>query len=270
MTLPSGGFEDAPARVSDQLAALGPFFAAATHDPHATADAPWREMRELLDDPGVLAGRVHTARAYLAAGTGQEPGAVELRVAASVTHLGLAARILSPLLALAVLHGRTKPISLRDLRWQPTVPSTFPLSIAGLGELAAHRTADLQPAILADALAEGIVRTIAADLCAAGRPFAVSERVLWGNIASALNGACSALSTARPDLAPVIHGVAAHLLAHPVLADTSQTSLDGRFQRRSCCLIYRAAPNRDGMVCGDCVLLGRQRTPQARSREYDT
>ena len=266
MTLPPSKSEQAPARVSDQLTALGPFFAADTHEPNTPALAPWREMRELLDEPALLADRVQAARAYLAAGSGQDPDAVELRVAASVTHLGLAARTLSPLLALAVLHGRTAPVGLSDLRWQPTMPSTFPLSIAGLDDARGGSGTDPAAETIAEALARGAIRTVAADLCAAARRFGVSDRVLWGNIASALNGARTTLSAARPDRAPGIQAAVTGLLSHSVLADTSQTSIDGRFQRRSCCLIYRATPRRDGMVCGDCVLLGARGTSAAPLR----
>jgi hypothetical protein len=253
-----------------QLAALGPFFAVDTHDPCTSPDAPWRGMGELLDDPAVLADRVQTSRAYLAAANGQSVEAVELRVAASVTHLGMAARILSPLFALAVLHGWTRPTGLRDLRWQPEPPSTFPLSIAGFGDGSADAP-DPDPDVLAHALAEGVIATAAAELCACARRLGVSEQVLRGNIASALNGACTTLSSAQPRHAPRIRTVLSQLLRHPVLGGTTQTNpIDDRFQRRSCCLIYRAAPDRDGMVCGDCVLIGTRRTSPSNVRARDS
>ncbi len=252
-----------PQSVSERLTGLGPFFAADGHDPHSTPVAPWRSMVDLLDDPAVLAARVDTSRAYLAAASGQQPDDVELRVAASITHLGLAARALSPLYAAAVLFGPIRPISLRDLRWQPTVPSTFPLSIAGLDQLTDGRAASAGTRASASAdtvarsLAAGALETVAAELCAVTEPFGLSERVLWGNIASAVNGARTALSSASPHHAPRARAVVDALLRQPVLAATWQTSLDDRFQRRSCCLIYRAAPDRDGQLCGDCILLGR-------------
>jgi hypothetical protein len=263
----TGEMEDAHvrARLGDRLTALGPFFAADTHASHTPPTAPWRNMAGLLDDPAVLAGRVHTARASLAAGSGQDSEAVELRVAASVVHLGLAARVLSPLLALAVLHGRTAPVSLRDLRWQPEAPGVFPLSIADLDDmpqaLGATTTTAMttNPEALVDAFARNSVRTIADELCSTTRALGVSEHVLRGNITSALVGACGVLGTARPDERPRVQAALACLLSHPVLVGTTQTSLDGRFQRRSCCLIYRAAPGRNGMICGDCVLLGTRR-----------
>jgi FhuF 2Fe-2S C-terminal domain len=254
---PSGGSSHAapdpattPVSVSSELTALGPFFAADAHDPHTTPVSPWRPMSELVEDPAVLTTRVETSRAYLAAASGQDSSAVELRVAASITHLGLVARTLSPLFALAVLYGHSRPVGLHDLRWQPTVPSTFPLSIAGLDDTVAGPVS---------ATPDADIDALAADLCAAVRPFGLSEHVLWGNVASALNGACTALSTAAPAHAPRARAVLAAVLHHRVLAGTAQTSLDGRFQRRSCCLIYRAAPGRAGMVCGDCILLGTRR-----------
>ena len=267
----TGGMEDAHVRatVRDRLTALGPFFAADTHAPHARPAAPWRSMAGLLDDPRVLADRVHAARASLAAGSGQDAEAVELRVAASVTHLGLAARVLSPLLALTVLRGGTVAIGLRDLHWQPTGRSIFPLSIPAADNTSAYASASpgacadaavaAAPEALADAFALNALRTIADDLHAATRPFGVSGQVLRGNIASALAGACTTLSRALPDQRHLIGAVLSALLSHPVLVGTAQTSLDGRFQRRSCCLIYRAAPDRNGMICGDCVLLGTRR-----------
>jgi FhuF-like iron-sulfur protein len=252
-----------------QLTALGPFFAADTHDPRAEPGPPWRAMGELIDDPAVLAERVETSRAYLAAANGRPREAVELRVAASVTHLGMAARILSPLFALAVLHGRTRPAGLRDLRWQPVPPSTFPLSIAGLDDEPAvpEPATEPEPDVIARALAEGVVGNVAAELCAVNGRFGVSERVLWGNIASALHGACTTLSAARPRRAPRIQAILNSLLYTSGLDGTTRTNpIDDRFQRRSCCLIYRAAPNRDGAVCGDCVLIGTRRTARTRSR----
>jgi len=259
VTSPSGETA-APAAASEQLAALGPFFAAGTHRPDVAPTAPWRPMSELAEDPAILTDRVHAARALLAAGGGQDVEAVELRVAASVIHLGLVARVVSPLLALAVLQGRTSPIALHDLRWQPTSGSTFPLSIADTVLVdrpeAEVSTPHTTPEDLAHALAVGPIEHVVTELCDAFRPFGVSPRVLWGNVASALNGACRILATARPDHAPRIRVVLNALLREPFLADTWQTSFDDRFQRRSCCLIYRAAPDRAGPLCGDCVLIG--------------
>lgn len=200
-------------------------------------------MGELLDDPGALQARVAAVRTYLAGAGGVTPESIELRVAASVTHLGLSARTLSPVFALAVLGppGATAPgLSLRDLRWQPTVGSMFALSMPES----------------ASGSEQFVVDPLARELCAIMRPFGVSERVLRGNIASALNGARVALSSAEPELAPAARAVLGRVLAEPLLAGTARIAADGRFRRRSCCLIYRAAPDRRGPLCGDCVLAG--------------
>jgi ferric iron reductase protein FhuF len=243
--------------VRDQLAALGPFFAAETHDPDSALIAPWRAMSELAVDHAILADRVHAARVLLASGGDQAVEAVELRVAASVVQLGLVARIASPLLALGVLQGRTTPVALPDLRWQPEPGSTFPLSIARSEARARDSSAGAAPEALAHALGKALIDHVIAELCEAFRPFGVSPRVLWGNVASALNGACTVLAAARPEHAPRVRAVLNELLRHPSLAGTAQTGPSGRFQRRSCCLIYRAAPGRAGALCGDCVLIGR-------------
>ena len=80
--------------MSDDLAGFGPFFAVVRHqDPPA---APWRPMAELIDDPEALTARVRKVRSALM-GNG-EP---EIRVAASVAHLGLVARLIAPMIGTA-------------------------------------------------------------------------------------------------------------------------------------------------------------------------
>ena len=69
---------------------FGPFFAVARHQVSPTP--PWRPMSELIDDPDALTARVHKVRSALM-GNG-EP---EIRVAASVAHLGLVARLIAPM-----------------------------------------------------------------------------------------------------------------------------------------------------------------------------
>lgn len=275
----SGG--SAPTSISEQLAALGPYFAADSHDPSAAARDPWRPMSELLDDPNVLSGRVDTVRTYLAAagGTDRSADSIELRVAASMTHLGLAARALSPLFALNVMGRRPFPcpIGIRDLRWQPTLGSMFPLSIPDLDldpepepgperEPGPELGRPDRPASTSSSAAMDLA-PLAAELCAAVEPFGVSPRVLWGNIASALNGARVALSSANPALAVGAASEVGRLLSEPPLAGTAQARPDGGFRRLSCCLIYRAAPDHRGPLCGDCILTApprrRRRTGSA-------
>jgi hypothetical protein len=223
--------------VSAELAALGPYFAVEFHT--AEGDPAWRPMRELIESPDVLANRVAGVRSYLASGTGQEASAVELRVAASVVHLGLVARVLSPLLALAVLHQRSGPVQAADLHWQPTLGSMFPLSV--------HAKA-LDPD---EKFALG---GIVSELDTAIARFGVNEHILRGNTASALAGAGKMLTAARPDLRGDIRALINQLLNGPHLAGSGTYEPAGTFRRRSCCLIYRAAPDPGTALCGDCAL----------------
>jgi hypothetical protein len=258
--------------VSAWLASLGAYFAADSHDPRQEPPpAPWRTMGELLDEPGVLSGRVDAVRSHLASaggGSSRAPESVELRVAASVTHQGLAARTLSPLFALAVTGlRRAAPIGLRELRWQPTPGSMFALSIPGLDQ--ARQPPNQGTGLHLEHLEHlehlqhpdrpEYLEPLMVELCDAMRPFRVSPQVLRGNVASALNGARIALGTAEPGLAAGARAELDRLLGGSLLAGTSRTAPGGRFQRRNCCLIYRAATDRRGPVCGDCVLIGRRR-----------
>ncbi|HEX4722191.1 MAG TPA: hypothetical protein VH333_06720 [Pseudonocardiaceae bacterium] len=229
-----------PAPWLSDVGDLGPFFAVHTHDAGAVASSPWRSMRELVDSPDVLAERVSAVRSHLAGGGGRPSE----RVAASVAHLGLVARLASPAIGLAVHSGRWIGTDLADLWWQPTLGGAFPLSIG---------VAEVSGPVLGGAVVE---------LTRAVRGFSVSERVLWGNVASAINGAGAVIRAGRPALAARADAVVARLLALPPLRHTSTRRPDGRFQRLSCCLIYQASPTRGrDNVCGDCVLAPVQRRP---------
>jgi hypothetical protein len=83
---------------------------------------------------------------------------------------------------------------------------------------------------------------------------AVSPQVLWGNVASAANGAAAMIVAARPDLAAAAAGAAAAVLRYPALAGTYRGNPGAAFRRRNCCLIYRLSPPGLARYCGDCVL----------------
>jgi hypothetical protein len=215
------------------LNGLGPFFAVHAHPAGATPAAPWRPLRELLDEPTILAERIAAIQSYLAAGGGQPSP----RVAASVTHLGLVARLVSPTIGVAAVSGEFPAIDLADVWWQPELGGTFPLS------------AHYRPDGSAAAFVDGPLRTLTAA-------FAVSNKILRGNVASAVNGAATMIAATRPDLAGRVAALADAVLATPWLRETGTRRANGRFQRRSCCLIYQAAatPTRNA-VCADCVLV---------------
>ncbi|MFI9274361.1 (2Fe-2S)-binding protein [Kitasatospora sp. NPDC052896] len=215
--------------VLGEVNALGGFFAVGTGEPPAAA----RPLRELYaTGPGTaLARRVATVAGRL--------GTAEPRVAASVVHLGLAARLWSVTLGAAALGGVVPELRPDRTYWQ--------LPEQGLPELW------VPDPIGAPASASALHRLVVVEqltpLAAAVRAAApVSERLLWGNAASALTGASRMLP------GPTARGYARDLLTRAPLAGTLTPGL----RRRSCCLYYRL-PN--GGLCGDCVFT----TPPGRA-----
>ena len=239
----------AGARLLADLAALGPYFAVDVHRPGSPVRPPWQPLGELTGSPGALAGRIGEVRERLAVAAGCPAAAVEFRVAASIAQLGLCARLLSPALGAAAV-GRALPVDAAQARWVPALGGPFRLSLAedrlSLAEeaIAAEPGTAATAALLAGPVTQ-IVRSVEA--------MAVSPRVLWGNVASAVNGAATMIAAARPDLAGRATEAAAALLAHPDLAGTYQGHPLQGFRRRNCCLIYRLSPERPA-YCGDCVL----------------
>jgi hypothetical protein len=223
--------------MSDELAALGPFFAVDIHDHAATPPVPWQRMSELINQPDRLDHRVRAVRAALAHGARRPVTDVELRVAASVTQLGLVARLLAPAIAAATAgFGRIR-LNADDLWWQDRLGGPFPLSVT-------FGASDGDP--IAGSAVEAITAAVASR-------YSVADRVLWGNIASAVNSAAQLIARARSDLAQRAQSTADTILADPRV-EAGQLRSGPRFRRRSCCLIYRVA-NTKAAVCGDCVLL---------------
>ncbi|MGW8971243.1 (2Fe-2S)-binding protein [Streptomyces platensis] len=246
------------------LAALGPFCAFETHPEGSELSSPWRKLSELTQEGNsVLRERVASVRASLAANYGRPPEAIEQRVAASVAHLGLMARVISPALGLATLHGLpSRPLTLGDLRWGSSLSGAFRLSLpreavtpAAAGGVQ-HEQGPGSGTRPVSALAEDLLAGPVHDLVAAFAPFSVSRHILWGNVASAVNGTVTGITAAAPSLARPAHAAALTFLQHPQLRNTHTLNPhNARFTRRSCCLIYRAAPGGTGALCGDCVLL---------------
>jgi hypothetical protein len=243
------GGADLAARHAAELAQLGPYFAVSVHPPDQPLPASWRPLSTLLDSPEDLQQRIAEVRSALA--DDRPPDAVEFRVAASVTHLGVAARLISPALGAAVLLGRVPRMDPAEVYWRPVLGGPLPLSLPasafawygdqpGAGQLAS----ELRRSVL-----NGPVRALTGVTAA----LSVSPIVLQGNIASAVNAAASMIATARPDLASEAATIRRALLSAPELAGTWTSSAAG-FRRRSCCLIYRAAGPATSPVCGDCIL----------------
>jgi hypothetical protein len=245
--------------VLDDLAALGLFFAVGSHPPGGAPAPPWRPVSELTTPSRTLRDRIGGVRAALSARGGLAVGEIEPRVAASAVHLGLAARLTAPALGAAVLR---RAVDLRPggLWWQDAaggpVPLSVPLPADGGGRLAGAACGE------PEALAEDWDRLLLDELLApmttaVARLVPVSGRVLWGNVASAVNAAAAQAARQRPDLASRAWQAARRLFADPRLRG-EPCPPGPAFRRASCCLFYRLAPGNPSAVCGDCVLAGRR------------
>jgi hypothetical protein len=236
------------------LAALGPYFAVERHPAGAVVPSSWRTFEDLATDPDVVRERIGTIRHGLAAMGGLPEEAIATRVAASVAHLGMTARLISPALAVAVESGIVLDLAPAETWWQPVSGGPIPVSIR-----------PPQPAEAAPDLEKLAIR-LAADVFdgpvrALGEAFArlsVSRKILWGNVASALHGAATVLDRERPEWTVKTRTLTASLQGRAPLTGTGEMDAHGRFRRHSCCLIYRAAPGGSGPVCGDCVLAGNR------------
>jgi hypothetical protein len=231
------------------LAALGPYFEVEVYPPGDPLRPPWQPLGALTGtpaSPGALAARIGEVRDRLAAAAGCAADDVEFRVAASVAQLGLCARLLSPALGAAAA-GWALPVDTAQARWIPALGGPFRLS------LPEPASADSSPqdgiaaclSLLAGPVAQ-ITRTVEA--------MAVSPRVLWGNVASAVSGAAAMIAKARPDLAAQAAAAATAMLRFPALTGIYEGSPGAGFRRRNCCLIYRLSPPGAASYCGDCVL----------------
>lgn len=179
-------------------------------NPYFELDSPesldgWTALADFLETPAVRA-RVAATRAALGDGP--------LRAAASVEFLGLAARLVSPVLVSLIRTGTAPALALDTVWCRPVTPGPMRLAFT-----ASDRTRSLDRAVV-----EPVVMPA---LEAYASTFAVSRKVLLGNVASARNGAALQLGGGDPG-----------------------------FVRDSCCLIYRF-PGRG--LCGDCVLRTRSR-----------
>lgn len=172
--------------------------------------------------------------------------APEPRVAASIAHQALAARLWSAALGCAALYGRVPDLDPHLLHWDPTAGAPDDL---WLTEVRA-RPGDTDT--VADLVLHGHLEPLAAALRARHR---LAPGLLRGNAASALASAGRLLEqwardNSRTDAADRARELTAHLLAHPLLDRAGTLTETGPgFRRNSCCLYYRVP---GGGVCGDC------------------
>ncbi|MGJ5756467.1 ferric iron reductase FhuF-like transporter [Streptomyces puniciscabiei] len=168
----------------------------------------------------------------------------EPRVAASIAHQGLAARLWSAALGCAVRYGRLPDLDPRLLRWDPLAAAPDDLCLTELRPLPGDAAG------LAAAVLHGHLEPLTEALRTG---YGSAPGLLWGNAGSALAGAARELDRwarahGRTDLADRARALTDELFAHPLLRSTG-TRTGTAFRRRSCCLYYRVP---GGGVCGDC------------------
>ncbi|WP_294003223.1 (2Fe-2S)-binding protein [Streptomyces sp.] len=262
-------FED----LDPQLAALRPlggFFVLRTVRPAVGDCGPARTDRsttlvkayeKLTSDVyrDVLTFRVDTVSRRL--------GTAEPRVAASIAHQALAARLWSVALGCAVRYGRLPDLGPGLLHWDPGATAPDDLWLTEVRALP-DATAPAGPVTLAEAVVRVVGHGHLEPLGAALRDrYGLAAGLLRGNAGSALAGAVRELDRwARAnncaDAAARTRALADALFAHPLLSTTgTRTGL--AFRRRSCCLYYRVP---GGGVCGDCCFTQPPRSsPRAAS-----
>jgi hypothetical protein len=227
---------DVAALLAD-VAGVGPFFAVGTGP---LPGEGWAPVGALGTTGGALADRIEAVGAALG---------VRGRPAVSIAFQGLAAQVVAPLFAAVVEHGVLPGDTVASsLYWRPAGTGPWLWWTSGGPVVACPEPAALH----------ALLTTLLAPVVAAARgQVAVSERVLWGNVASSLASARRLLVAARPHTAPRAAVVARHLLATAPLAATATLrdpvppDVGWTFHRRSCCLYHRVP---GGGTCGDCVL----------------
>jgi hypothetical protein len=237
-----------PARaVLTDMAALGPFFAVEVHLPGERPRPPWLTIGELTGRPEPMRRRIDAVRRQLAASAGCQADQVEARVAASTAHFGVVARLLSPALATLVL-GYELSARPAELWWQDTLGGPYPLSVPVPVDRPGGRSRSAETAcrqLVSEVI--GPVTSVVAELVP------MSTRVLWGNVASAVNSASTQLAKNQPAAADMAQHLAQVIFRTPQLR-TERNQPGPGFRRSSCCLFYRLSAERANGTCGDCVL----------------
>jgi len=215
-------------RALAEVAAVGPFFLLR---PDA-AGPSWQHPADFYRDG--LPPLLDAAAVRL--------GTSEARVTASIVQLGYAARLWSPVLACALLHGIVPDLA--DLRIDAA-----PQLRLGLAGPHGWRATDpgRQAALIYQTVVAAHLQPLARAL-----PAKVASGLLRGNAASAMTGALGVLARRRPQVRSAARELAMVLLATGTLRGTG--ALTGRgldFVRASCCLYYRVP---GGGTCGDCPL----------------
>jgi hypothetical protein len=226
-----------------QARALGPFFRLDT----AADGADWTPFAAFAADRGQVADAIAEMRARLAQSSQFAEGQIDRRAAASIWHLGLVARIVSPVVGAAAA-GLWVP-RLDRLLWRHS-ERRQPLFAMRAGQLDGAPVATAADA--AQAVHDGVVRTVVTPLTRTTSGSAgVSEHVLWGNVWSAFAGAAAVAASAGPDVGRTAAAVVRAVVETANRPLAGRYISPGRYRRDTCCLYYRLP---GGGLCGDCVL----------------
>ncbi|WP_285657903.1 (2Fe-2S)-binding protein [Actinomycetospora sp. NBRC 106375] len=218
------------------VAHLGRAFAVETGPRHEAELAGWRPLTALSADPAVL-GRALGALV-------DRLGVTDRRVAASVLFSGLAARVVAPVLAVAVLHDRLLVALPDTLHWRAWDGGLMPLWMA---DPASVPMGD-------DRLHEALVEPLGALVAAVRAECSISQRLLWGNAVAAVGGVLRVISRERSSARDRAVSCAEELLARPPWAGTGRVLVSptgATVARRTCCLVWRLP---GATTCADCVL----------------
>lgn len=224
----------------------------------AKGDVEWRTLASLVHDPHQLDARIDAVRTDLASRAGIAQANVPMPVAASLTQLGLAVRLVQPVVRLALTAGVVPRLTLEDLWWRGELYNPAPL---GFTTLTGRRPADCEDvarALLADAI-DPVLDPLGAAVIRARR---VSPQVLRGNTVAAIAAAARSFDrvAGHGGPGPTRHG---ERLVQTVLTArsdprASHLAPNGNFERDTCCLIYRVP---GAGFCADCPLRHSRQHP---------
>ena len=220
-----------------RTAELGEYFALSVVDDSTSG---------LVLDEDTVSALVHRTREAIASSVTRAPDEIPLRVAASSLHLGMVARLISPVIGAAASLGVVPLLTPDTVRWQ-----SAPHHVPRLGTTGLPWVEVPGPSLAAEAISDSLLTTIVAPLNQTFRSaFSLSSQITWGNTISAANGAVTVMAITRPELQSPGRALVAALLDTEHLGGTGEFAR-GQFVRRSCCLFYQAPA---AGYCADCVL----------------
>ncbi len=236
--------------VSRALSPYGPFFALDVFaDPAAAvAQGAVRVAGDDLDR--LLAQRIARTQAAV--------GSPDRRASASLVHLDLVSRLLSPALGAAVgdgADGRLLPLT-PGATWCRTTDAGVRFGIAEDGVQLAD--AGGEPTTAAKVFADTVLPTVERVTAAVEADTPLPRHVRRSNVASAVGGAVTVVAAVGPHLADRARGLFGALLDGDLADGGRLVGSPPRFVRNGCCLYYRLPAGRGrGGLCGDCILATR-------------